>query len=334
MADIYESTKLRALLTCLGDGGFHSGETLGRLLGISRAAVWKQLQRLESLGIRVESVKGRGYRLSAALELLDRQRIDTELTPAAQNAICKIDVFNQIDSTNTYLLRQVDAHGRVCLAESQTAGRGRRGRDWFSPFARNLYFSLGWSFEGGLSSLEGLSLAIGVGISRALCELGVSGVQLKWPNDLLCEEKKLAGILIEVTGDPTGSCMAVIGVGLNVDMTGVAVGTEQVSQPWVDLHAIASKQQLSLPGRNQLVAGILNHLVPILANYSRDRFKPYRVEWDSLCAFAGREVVITNGVQQSRGVLLGANDQGALRLLERDVEQLYFGGELSLRPAS
>ena len=121
-----------------------------------------------------------------------------------------------MDSTNAEPMRQAEAGGApglVCTAEQQTAGRGRRGRQWVSPFASNLYLSLVWEFSQGAAALEGLSLAVGVAVARALAACDVPAVQLKWPNDVLHDGAKLGGILLEMTGDAAGACQVVVGVG-------------------------------------------------------------------------------------------------------------------------
>ena len=197
------------LLTLLKDGRFHSGEALGAALGVSRSAVWKQLQSLESeLGLAVYKVRGRGYRLAAPLLLLDAG----EISRRSAQAYWPVQVYDEIDSTNAEALRLV-AEGRpapfLVLAERQSAGRGRRGRAWSSPFAQNLYYSLVLRVDGGMRQLEGLSLVVGLAVRRALQEMGVRA-GLKWPNDVLVENRKIAGILLELVGDPADVCHVVL----------------------------------------------------------------------------------------------------------------------------
>ena len=165
---LLDNSRLREILMCLADGQYHSGEYLGQLLGVSRAAVWKHLQKLEMLGIHVQSIKGKGYVIEGGLDLLDRNRVLSGLAPDISHLCNQLDIFPIIDSTNSFILRHQDVAGQICLAEAQTEGRGRRGKTWHSPFAQNIYMSLGWGFEGGIAALEGLSLAVGVAIVRAL----------------------------------------------------------------------------------------------------------------------------------------------------------------------
>ena len=206
------------LLKVLADGEFHSGEELGTVMGVSRAAVWKQLQKLEDLQLTLESQKGRGYRLSGGLDLLDIEQIRAALPTGARGVADRITILPQIESTNSEATQRIlagDAHGICVVAEQQTAGRGRRGRQWLSPFARNLYFSVVWEFSSGAAAPEGLSLGVGVAVARALKRLGVSSPSLKWPNAVLLEERKVAAILLEIAEDPAGICQVIIGIGLN-----------------------------------------------------------------------------------------------------------------------
>src|SRR6056297_552208 len=247
------------LLARLADGEFHSGQVLADDMGVSRTAIWKQLARLEGLGLQLESVRGRGYRIPGGLDLLSEERIRLGLSSEAEKLAAEIAVLPVVDSTNSELLRrQLFPPGQslICTAEQQQSGRGRRGRDWISPFARSVYLSLTWDFAQGAAALEGLSLAAGVCVARALRATGVAVPQLKWPNDVLYDGRKVGGILIEMTGDAAGPARVVLGVGVNVAMpSAVADG---IDQPWTDLAAIAGRD---LPSRSALVAGLLNALL-------------------------------------------------------------------------
>lgn len=318
-----EMRALDALVLRLADGAFHSGEDLGQLLGVSRTAVWKQLQKLHEYGLVVESVKGKGYRLPVALDLLDPERIAAGLSESARQQLDIMHLYCT-DSTNTQAVAASSQgiHGRVWLAEQQTAGRGRRGRAWVSPFAANLYLSMGWHFYGGAAALSGLSLAVGVACARALQSLGVDGLQLKWPNDLLVGGKKLGGILLEMTGDPAGECRVVVGVGLNVAMP----RDTSIDQPWIDLSALEVRV-----GRSALAASVLSQMHSVLGTFATAGFGAFRQEWMQLDAFAGQRVSLSSSAQTHRGVARGVDESGAL-LLETDCGiQPMHGGELSLR---
>jgi BirA family biotin operon repressor/biotin-[acetyl-CoA-carboxylase] ligase len=318
---------LQAILALMADGDYHSGEDLGGLLGVSRTAVWKHLQKLEAYGVPLESVKGKGYRLPGGLELLDAARIQRELSPTARGFLSELDVRQSVDSTNAQAMTRASAggaHGYVCLAEHQTAGRGRRGRAWVSPFAQSLYCSVVVEFDGGAAALEGLSLAVGVALVRAIKQLGAADVGLKWPNDVLWRGRKLAGILLEMTGDPAGLCQVVVGVGLNVRMAEAAA--ESIDQPWTDMN-----QVLPSVSRNELAVAMLDHLLPVLAVYHLQGFPAYRAEWEAAHVFAGQEVRLLTGNDELQGAALGVTDSGALRLKIGDTVAEFNGGEVSLR---
>lgn len=311
------------ILNVLADGEFHSGEELGQAMGISRTAVWKHLHKLDDLGLELTSVKGRGYRLVGGLDLLNQEYILKQMSADAADLISKFEIFHSIESTNSYLLAESD-HGHVCMAERQLAGRGRRGRNWVSPFARNIYLSVSWTFQGGAQALEGLSLAVGVAVAEAIASQGVDGVQLKWPNDVLHQGRKLGGILLEMSGDVSGECQLVLGIGLNVDMP--EERSEDIEQAWVDL------KQLGFKGsRNELAAAMLERILPMLESYGQGGFAQYRDRWQSLDAFYGQSVYVSSAKQRTEGVANGVAENGALRLLVDDVEQHFSGGEVSLR---
>ncbi len=322
----FDSESFHAALRLLADGNFHSGEQLGALLGVSRAAVWKTLKKFELLGIKVLSVKGKGYCIEGGVDLLDKVNIQTQYSDNLD-----INIFTQLDSTNSYLLRQKKPENQVCLAEIQTAGRGRRGRNWISPFAQNLYLSIAWKFDGGLAAMEGLSLAIGVGIVRALGLHGVNGLNLKWPNDLLYKGKKLGGVLIEISGDPLGDCLCVVGIGINVSMDKEASGS--IGQPWINLNEILTEQTIPLISRNQLASSLLDQLILILSTYQRDGFELYRNEWLMAAAYLNQEVNVLAGKEIQTGILRGIDGLGALQVSIGGVEQSFHGGEISLRGA-
>lgn len=316
------------LLKLLADGKNHSGQELASLLNVSRTAIWKQLAKLEGLGLELLSQSGKGYCLVGGLELLDKETICTLLVPSAANAIADFTLLKSIDSTNSYLMRQEQANGvSVCFAEFQTAGRGRRGRQWVSPFASNIYLSLRLSINSGLGAFEGISLAVGVAVAHALNELGVPDIQLKWPNDVLWSGKKLGGILIEVVGDPSGACHLVVGLGLNLKAEKSMSDT--IDQPWIALEKILPVS----PSKNRVAASLLNHIATLLNDYGAQGFVHYKQEWESLNAHANQPVDLYMGSVQTRGIMRGVNAAGAL-LLETDKGlEVFHGGEVSLRMA-
>ena len=311
------------LLELLKDGRFHSGEALGVALGVSRSAVWKQLQHLEAeLNLPIHKVRGKGYQLASPLEFLSAEKIAL----SAPSLAWPIQIYNSIDSTNAEALRLVDA-GRAApilvLAEQQTAGRGRRGRKWVSPFAQNVYYSLVLGIEDGLRQLEGLSLVVGLAVMQTLRESGVQEAALKWPNDVLVGQKKIAGILLELVGDPADICHVVVGIGINVNMH----KADAVDQQWTSMQL-----ETGVPvDRNSLVARLGLQLQGYLARHKAEGFAALQGEWERGHAWQGRQVSLIAGVNQVDGVVLGVDHQGALRLNVDGVEKIYSGGELSLR---
>ncbi|WP_235263807.1 biotin--[acetyl-CoA-carboxylase] ligase [Nitrincola sp. A-D6] len=220
------------LLTLLSDGAFHSGRELGEALQISRTAVWKQIKALEALGLEVFSIRGRGYRIPGGVDLIDLDRLKSLLESTSSIFLEEVDLRLSTGSTNELALEGLrhGVHRGLYVAEQQTAGRGRRGRQWVSPFASGLYFSLAWRFRCGVTALEGLSLTVGLALKRVLDKAGYADIGVKWPNDLLVNGKKLAGVLIEVTGDTAVESQLVIGIGMNTALREAETGC--IDQHW------------------------------------------------------------------------------------------------------
>jgi BirA family biotin operon repressor/biotin-[acetyl-CoA-carboxylase] ligase len=322
-----------SLLRLLADGEFHSGQDLADVMGVSRTAVWKQVKRLTADSVlAIESVKGKGYRICGGVDLLDATRVRAALDARPNALLQRLEMLDTIDSTNAYVMRLAEhdcVTGTVCTAEQQSAGRGRRGRLWVSPYASNLYVSLLWKFTQGAAALEGLSLAVGVAVARALGACDIPNVQLKWPNDVLYDSAKLGGILLEMNGDAAGNCWVVIGVGLNVAMPKAAGGT--IDQDWTDIKTITDNQY---PGRNPLLAALLNELLPLVADFEQQGFAHWREEWQSLDALADAPVMLHAGDAPLGGIARGVNARGALQLETSTGVQSVFGGEVSLRAMS
>jgi BirA family biotin operon repressor/biotin-[acetyl-CoA-carboxylase] ligase len=319
------------LLPLLSSGEYCSGQDLADALGVSRTAVWKQLNKLAAeTGLEIESVKGKGYRIVGGMDLLQEAQIREGLTQPAAGLLTTLHIIESVDSTNAEALRCLDQErlsGAVYVAEQQTAGRGRRGRHWVSPFARNIYLSLVWEFGQGAARLEGLSLAVGVAVARALADAGLPPVQLKWPNDVLHDGRKLGGILLEMAGDVAGPCQVVVGVGLNVAMPAAAAA--EIDQAWTDISTMAGATP---PGRNSLVAALLNELLPLTAEFEQQGFAAWRDQWQALDAFADAPVVLEAGGSRTAGTARGVDDRGALQLETSAGMHSVYGGELSLRP--
>lgn len=319
--------KQKQILNLLADGQFHSGTELADALGISRSAICKHINTMTLIGLSFAAVTGRGYRLNTPLQWLDDQVIYNLIEPTLQTLVAPIEIYPQIDSTNRYLLEQPTPPintAQVCLAESQTAGKGRRGRHWVSPFGSNLYLSLKWQFNQGYASAAGLSLAIGLAVIKALQHHHVDNIGLKWPNDLYCQGKKLAGILIEMTGETDGPCVAVIGLGLNVVMP--AYEAEGITQAWTDLYQITGRKL----DRNPLAASLLNEFLKILSVFEHVGIAAYLAEWRQYDCLINQTAKLFIADQPITGIVRGIDDKGFLLLEHPDGRiQAFASGDVS-----
>jgi BirA family biotin operon repressor/biotin-[acetyl-CoA-carboxylase] ligase len=322
------SDKQKQILTLLADGEFHSGTELADALGISRSAVWKQLNGLVELGLTHSAVSGKGYRLDNSLELLATSKINEVVNDQVLALISSLEIHDQIDSTNRYLveLSQNNApSGSVCFAEYQTAGKGRRGRQWVSPYGCNIYLSILWRFQQGPAAISGLSLAIGVAVIRALKQHQIHDIGLKWPNDIYSQGKKLGGILVEVSGETDGPCSAVIGLGLNLFLP--ETQAQGITQAWTDLSKITGQSRLF---RNKLAGILLNHLLPVIAEYEDVGIKAYLDEWRGYDCLTGKSAILFIGQQQFEGTVRGIDDIGMLLMERPDGNvQAFASGEVS-----
>lgn len=318
------------LLSILADGEFHSGEILAQQLGLSRASISNALADVASCDVALQRIRGRGYRLARPWQRLERDEILRWLGKNAGQF--DIEILPQAASTNTLLLQRASPNapggnapcGSVLAVELQTAGRGRMGRTWHSGLGNALTFSLLWRFDCGLNALSGLSLAVGVAIVRALEKLGVSGVQLKWPNDILAEQGKLGGVLIEAQGDMLGPSAVVIGVGLNCMLPANLV--RQISQPACALEDLCS----TMPTRNQLLAVVLQELADVLRQFAQSGFSALRAEWEQHHIHQNQPVQLqladgTTVKGQARGV----NDNGELCLETAQGLKYFNSGEVA-----
>jgi BirA family biotin operon repressor/biotin-[acetyl-CoA-carboxylase] ligase len=327
------------LLHLLADGEFHSGEVLAQQLSISRASVNNALRGIEHFGLTLFSVRGRGYRLSHPLQLLNAQCIEELMGERGKDF--KIEILNTGTSSNTLLLQRAKQDiesnlappsGSVLALEWQSSGRGRLGRTWHAGLGNSLTFSLLWRFDCGLSALSGLSLAVGVGLIRAFHVLGIQDVQLKWPNDVLGEQGKLAGILIEAQGDMLGPSTVVMGVGINLDLQKSI--TQRVDQPITSLSDTLGDSSL-VPERNLLFATILVELGNVLQEFAKQGFAAFREEWQAYHGFQNQwvQLLLPDGSTVSGVVRSVAND-GALELEIEQQLRRFNVGEVSLRGLS
>jgi len=318
-----------ALLKVLADGDFHSGEEMARSVGLTRTSVHNALRDVAQFGLKLHSVRGRGYQLAQPLYWLDAGKITALL--GELSALLQVAVIDHADSSNAVLLeqaRQGAASGSVLAVEWQSAGRGRLGRRWHSGLGDALTFSLLWRFEKGLAALSGLSLAVGVAVVRALRELGVAEAGLKWPNDVLLPDGKLAGVLLEAQGDVLGPSAVVIGIGVNLSEPDAA--RQQIDQAVSDL----SSHGVPLSERNRVFALLLKHLVGVLQTFALHGFAVLRAEWEGYHHLQHCEAIVhrPDGTRVE-GIVLGVDAEGALRMRTPRGEQVFHAGEISLRRA-
>jgi BirA family biotin operon repressor/biotin-[acetyl-CoA-carboxylase] ligase len=317
---------MRAVLAELDDRHALSGSELAIRLGVTRAAVWKQVERLRAAGVEIDAQAGSGYRLAAPLQLLDAAVIRAALAAPTRARLGDLVVHWQTDSTSSELLRRAEHDPRdllACLAEMQSAGRGRRGRRWQMPLGGGVALSVLKRFEGGMSTLAGLSLAVGVAVVEALVACGIGEVGLKWPNDLVARGAKLGGILVELGGDALGPCHAVIGLGLNLRLGAAA---SAIDQPSIDLATLTQE-----PSRARIVAALLDHLVAALDRFAEHGFAAFAAAYARHDALREREVDVLQAGRQRHGVARGIDARGALRVAFAAGEEALDSAEVSLR---
>jgi len=323
------------LLAVLADGQAHSGEDLARAFGVTRAAVWKHMAKLADWGLAVDAAPGIGYKLRCGLDLLDADALRSSLAPRIAKRLATLEVFTELESTNRHLLAAPPpAPGtlRACIAEYQTAGRGRRGRRWSTPLGAGLCLSVGWQFADAPAELSALTLAIGVVVRRVLARVAGVQIGLKWPNDLVWDERKLGGILLELTAEGQGGCHVVAGIGINV-----AVPSELLPSlsDWprgaVDL---ATATRGVPPPRAPLATALLEELTELFERYADTGFHAYRDDWRAADYLRGRAVVLDEAAGHVTGTALGIEADGAL-LIETapGARRRVIAGDVSVRSA-
>lgn len=323
-----------AILNALNQPGFVSGQALGEQLGISRAAVSKHINSLQVMGLDIFKVTGKGYSLNNHAGLLNQTKIQqhfNQLTSQLKSQPVNVEVHPIIDSTNSELMRRIQAKtalesGTVIVAEMQQAGRGRRGRVWQSPFGANLYYSYFWRLDDGLQAAMGVSIAVGLAVYDTIKALYDIELELKWPNDIYLNKQKLAGVLVELDGQPQGPCQLVLGIGINLQMP--QSYSQHIDQAWTDLSQ--HTQQLD---KNELVASLTYHLELRLDQYRKSGLHTMHEQWNSLNAFAGECVELNTGHRSWRGICEGIDPQGGIRIRQDGEVKSYYGGEISLRKA-
>ena len=319
-----------SVFALLRDNSFHSGEAIAELLGVSRTAVWKAIATLRNKGLDIHSVRGKGYCLARHIELLDKAKILQDIPAHLQNRF-HIQTYFELSSTNDYLLQHIqqctdDSSSTVCVSEHQTQGRGRRGRIWHSPLGANLYLSLTWRHQQSPQAVSGFSLVTALALAKSLEKLGIKGVELKWPNDVLWNKKKLAGILLEISGEAHGDQHLVVGLGVNIDMP--MSSREFIDQPYTDISTASGK----LISRNRLIAEILVQVDDYFHLYESEGMGALIPEWLSRDAYMNKEVELIFPAQTIKGRIKGIDEQGSILLELKDGSTRAFqSGEISLR---
>lgn len=319
------------VFAALADGEFHSGEQLAETLGVSRAAVWKAVESLRDLGATLHAVRNRGYRLRSGSDALDSKRIAGLVPPTERSRMRSVEAAWTVDSTNSVLLARPNPPFGVCdvmLAEYQTAGRGRRGRAWLAPPGGSICLSLAWAFGEVPRDLGALGLVIGVCALRALREVGLDDARLKWPNDVVIDDKKLGGILIELRAESAGPASVVIGIGLNVALGAKvleAVGETGASP--IDLVSSG----LTQPSRNALAAALVTQMVRGLIVFEKDGLRPFADEWRSADALRGRQIDVHTMEGVARGLARGIDLRGALVVETPHGVRRFISGDVTVR---
>ena len=313
----------------LADGRFHSGEEMARSLHRSRATLSEALKRAPEMGIDLFSIPGKGYRVAEPIDFLDAASIARSLQARAPRV--RLEVVDEIASTSTRLLELAAAgapSGTCLAAEWQTSGRGRRGRNWVSRLGGSLTFSLLWRFERGAGHLGGLSLAVGEAVARALSACGARRVQVKWPNDVVVDFRKLAGILVETSGEIQGPSVAVVGVGVNYRLSERVL--DRIDQPVADLWQCIETP----PARSDVLVEILAALALSLEAFERSGFAASRDAWRALHAYQGRRVRVTPGRDAPFDAdVVDVAPDGALLVTTPDGRTLPLASaEITLRP--
>ena len=312
------------VVQALADGRSIGHDALARECGIDGKTLGEALDRLAALGVAPIAERG-AISLPKPVDLLDADRIRRDVPRLGREAV---HVRFAAGSTNTVLAERLRAGVRapeLCAAEIQTAGRGRGGRRWISGLGQSLVLSVSWRFDAHLDGLSGLSLAAGVALVEALAAGGYDGVMLKWPNDLVVDDRKLAGILVEASRPGSGAAACVIGVGFNLDLAPADSG--RIDQPWTDF----AREFGRVPARSTLASRAANALLDACEQYRVHGFGPVVARWRERDALHGRPVRVMSGGAPVDGTARGIDGDGAL-LVEHSAGVIRCeSGEVSVR---
>ncbi len=312
------------LVQLLNQPGAISGTRIGEALGISRMAVQKRIQILVENGLPIKAISGKGYTLPDNMSLLSQNAIASFLDESSYDSI---EVHQSVPSTNNQLLGQaiLSAKAKVCVAESQLAGRGRRGNDWQSSPYRNLMLSISWGFDHWPETITGLGLAVALVVGETINQEYDLNVEIKWPNDLMIGRDKLAGILIDVAGESSGGCNVVIGLGLNVHQSDWSQSDSKYR--WVDLNSLGVT-----PDRNELVGTISRNLIAMLQKFGEAGFAPLVDRWNTLSSYSGLLVRVGTQDDYIEGRMKSVDSAGALLVIDHDgIEHRFVDSNVSVR---
>ncbi|GGJ05986.1 bifunctional ligase/repressor BirA [Shewanella hanedai] len=312
----------REILLALDSEQFVSGESLASQLGVSRTAISNHISTLEEYGVDIFSVKGKGYKLANSLSLIDEAQLKSAITQ-------RCFYYNEIPSTNAFLLKHSEelSSGDICIAEYQSAGRGRRGRTWVSPYGCHLYCSMYWNLPQGMAQATGLSLVVACSLVKVLNSFNIEGLGVKWPNDIYLDNKKLAGVLVEMNGQAGIECHLVIGIGINMSMS--KSQGDKIDQPWSDL-----SQSRSLPSKTELATALQHQLYEDLTLFEKEGLSAFLARWKQVDIFDGEKVKLLLGDKCIDGVCQGIDETGSILLKTDKGIEAFVGGEISLRSAT
>lgn len=334
LEEVNDTSRRVKLLQLLADGEFHSGETLAKQLNVTRAAVWKLIGVLRDMGVGIQSHARKGYHLSHAVQLYNASHISSMLDSQCREQLQRIDVLLTVDSTNQYISDHPADQGRqavLCVAEIQSAGRGRRGRSWLAPFGSGICMSLGYWFDSVPNGFSAVTLVVGVALIRALQSVGVTDAKLKWPNDVVWQGRKLAGVLTEMRGESAGPTHVVMGIGCNMRLPEATRAQLAATQTGVvDLYEASGEQTLD---RNAVVAAFTAQVLSCMKTFAQQGFVAFIHEWERYDALRNAEVKVMQAEQSMLGVARGVSEDGSLLIETPQGIQRFTSAEVSLRAA-
>lgn len=316
------SNNLIEVVNMLADGAYHDGTTMGETLSMTRSAVWKSIKKLQSYGITIDSIKGKGYAMRDPLLLLDAEKIKR----LSKTPFLDLAVFENLDSTNDFLkTTKLETAIKFCLAEQQSRGKGRMNREWFSPFGKNVYLSCAYPFQKDISELSGLSLVVSLSIVKTLKAIGVhENIAIKWPNDVMYAGHKLSGSLIEMQAETNGICRVVIGIGLNVNLRS---DQSHITQPWASVAQILQRDV----DRNEIVAKLIDTLLADLSKFHQEGFESFLEEWKTVDYLEGKQIAVINMNETIQGKVMGVTQQGYLQMMLNSGQiRVFSSGDTSV----